>query len=84
MDENDINGLLARSQLSMSLLQNRPDLIGGIDLNPPSVGRGHSENIINNYDHILEFIDLLIEHDIVVTPDSSRRTSDQIIIFFWL
>jgi len=61
IDENDVHSLLARSQLSMSLLQNRPDLINRIELwvfgnqaRPLEIPIGRRENI-------LEFVNVLMK-----------------------
>jgi len=73
-DENDLSGLLARNQLSISLFQNRPDLIDSIDL---TLNRYHarlSDTHIVSPDHILELVNVLVkDHEYVIqgiTPTS--------------
>jgi len=52
---------------SMPLLQNRPDLIDGID--------AQSGRIISRNDHILEFIDALKkDHDLLIAQSTFNRT----------
>ena len=59
MYENDFHSLLARSRLSISLLQNRPDLICGFEI----FRRGSPSQVddITKHDHLLEFSGALMK-----------------------
>jgi len=75
MTENDVNGLMARSRLSISLFQNRPDLIYSIDIDPH---RFYSIDgvLISRQEHILGFINALEkDHDLLTQPNTFYMNS---------
>jgi len=76
MDENDVHRLRARSRLS--LLQNRPDLIDGIQLT--FYDPVHSVIYIDKPEHIQEFIYALMnDHDLI---QPIRFAQDAILVSF--
>jgi len=82
MTENDVHRLQIRSQLSMSLLQNRPDLINGIDIDPLR-SYLRDEYLITRHDHILELIDALMkDYDLLIHPKVFERNNIHVRIVF--
>jgi len=79
IDENNVQELRARSSLSMSLLQNRPYLIDGIQLTFYDLD--HSGIVISKQDHIQEFINAFKKDDDLIQP-IIRFTSDGILVRF--
>jgi len=61
MNENDVHRLLARSQLSISLLQNRPDLINRIELWVFGYQSRPLDIPIYRRENILEFVNVLMK-----------------------
>jgi len=82
VDENNLHGLLIRSRLSVSLLQNKPDLIGHIEILAPFDANRQSEDNITRHDHILEFINVLSENrDLLVAQNTPDRTTRIRVLF---
>ena len=89
IDENDLHGLQSRSQLSISLLQNRPDLIWGINLTLHRDRVIQSDTFIDSQDHVLEFVNVLTkDHNSVIqgtTPSSEfLRVSIYLEDWWWM
>ena len=71
MDDNNVLGLLARSHVSLSLLQNSPDLIGSIRIAflVPGHRQSESEILISEHDQIHGFVDALMkDHALLTQP----------------
>ena len=77
MNDHDVHGLIARSRLSISLLQNSPDLIDRIQLRVFGYDSTESAFSITEHEHISEFVDALMK-DLVPLKQGITYTSNYI------